>query len=222
MEIYDIDNWPLFTIVLGLLLVVTLVMMKQSQHFYTKDVVIRKFSIIELQVPATATELYNIIKGLYALPAPQSQKAISALKRQLQLDFLFMPLVYGAVFLLCWRVSAKMHPHFGYYLFLVLAILQVIPWICDIAENIFLLGKLKSDIEKPTETPGAKLKHKRYLFMEAIKWGVLLTGAVCALSAIAYFWLTGNYSGNSLVFLLIVFAEILLFLLGVKLISPKK
>ena len=205
------DNWLSFTILFGLLLIVTFIMMKQSRNFYTKDVVIRKFNIMELEMPATPTELMNIIKGLYLLPPLQSKKSISALRAQLKLDFLFMPLAYGTIFLLNWRVAHKMQSQPGYYMFLAFAFLQLVPWVCDIIENIYLLGKIKPEPGMTNEK-----KHKNYLIMEGAKWGITLTAVVCSVSAAAYFWLTGNYSSGSFYFLLIVLVEVIIFLIAVK------
>jgi len=185
--------------------------MKQSRQFYTKDPVIRKFSIMELEVPATPKELVNLVTGLYKLPDPQSARSVAALKGQLKLDFLFMPLAYGSVFLLGWRVANKMQLSIGYYVFISLAFLQIVPWICDIIENIYLLGKISKDVKESS----VKL-HQQYLWMEVAKWGIALTTAVCCMSAIGYFWLTGNYSETSLRYLWIFLAEIIVFLLAVK------
>src|SRR3954468_22953042 len=98
-------------------------MIKLADQFFTKDVVVRRFSIMELQVPATATELVNIVSGLYLLPPAQSVKAIRALKAHLKLDFLLMPLAYGSIFLLNWKVAHKMEHPLGYYVFIAFAFL---------------------------------------------------------------------------------------------------
>jgi len=212
-----IDNWLFLTILFGLLLIVSFVMMKQSQDFYTKDVIVRKFSIMELQLAATPTELVNLIKGLYALPAYQSRKSIAALKRQLKLDFLFMPLAYGCIFLLSQRVAQKMESSVGYYVFTGFAYLQIIPWICDILENKYLLSKIIKDVKETSQK-----KHNQFLWMEGAKWGIALTTTVFSLSAICYFWLTGKYSLISFRYLLIIAVEIGLFLLAVKFFLAKK
>ena len=196
------------------MLLVSFIMMRQSRNFYTFYVTKRKFSIMELEIPATYAGLIRIIKGLFLLPEPESKRSIGALRGQLWLDFLFMPFAYGSIFLLCWRVSVKFQSAFGSNVFLVLAVLQVIPWICDIIENLYLLGKIKqgSNIDDSKEAIDKKANlHKAYLVMEAIKWGTALTATVCALSAICYFWLTGGYSATSLKYAVITLAEIAAF-----------
>ncbi len=141
MIIYYLNNWLTFTIAFSLLLIITYLMMKQSRHFYTQDVVERKFSIMELEIPATPTELRNLISGLFRLSPEQSQQSLRALRGQLLLDFVFMPLAYGCIFLLCWRVAGKMSFGFGKIVFLAFAFGQALPWICDIIENLFLLSR---------------------------------------------------------------------------------
>jgi len=172
---------------------------------------VRKFGIMELELPATPTELVNLMKGLYLLPAPESQKSISALRTQLKLDFLFMPLMYGSVFLLTWKVAQKMQFPFGHYLFLALAFLQLVSWTCDIIKNVYLLGKIRAEPGMSSEKT-----HKNYLKMEGAKWGITLTAAVCSVSAVFYFWMSGNYSSNSFYFLLIVFGEVIIFIVAAK------
>ncbi|MDB5199697.1 MAG: hypothetical protein JWO92_1660 [Chitinophagaceae bacterium] len=172
---------------------------------------------MDLEMPATPTELVNLIKGLYKLPEDTSKKAISALKGQLYIDFLFMPCAYGAIFLLCMLVSAKMQWPFGVNVFIILAWLQVVPWLCDIIENIYLLGKIK-----PDPVLSAPSVHKAYLWMEYIKWGIALGSAIGAVAAICYFWLAGHYDVHSLRYLGIIAAEIILFLLAGKIFLKKK
>ena len=198
----------LFCIAFGLVLFFSFIMSMQALQFYTKDVVIKKFSIMDLEIPGTPEELVNLIKGLYLLPDPQSKKTIRNLKGQLYIDFLFMPSAYGAIFLLCMLVSGKMLFPFGIKLFIVFGWLQLVPWICDIIENIYLLRKIKP--EPVLSTPKV---HKAYLIMEIVKWGISLAGCICAMASICYFWLTGNYSFHSLYYLMVITCEIALFLL---------
>lgn len=207
MIILEKHNWLWITIIFGLLLMFSLIMKRQSLNFYTKDVVPRKFSIMELEIPATSTELFNLIKGLYLLPEDQSIKSIRSLRSQLILDFLFMPFVYLIIFLLCWKIAHKMQLSFGYSFFIALAFLQLIPWICDIIKNCYLLNKIKKEV-----LPSSEEFHRNYLWMEGFKWGITLIAAISAISVICYFWLTGNYSSNSLYYLLIVLSEIIIFI----------
>ena len=204
------QSWIWFCIAFGVMLVTVLIMNLQSKKFYTQDVLLRKFSIIDLEFPASAQELANIIKGIYALPSGQSQRTLRSLRGQLHVDFLFMPAAYIGIFLLCMQVSSKMS-YFGHYVFAVLGWMQAIAWICDIIENIYLLNKIRPD-PKISE-PAA---HKAFGVLEIIKWGIPLAGTVCSVSALFYFWVIGLYSPGSLLYLLIIVLEITIFMIATR------
>lgn len=195
-------GWVYFCIVFGAMLLVAFVMNIQSKYFYTLHVFVRKFSIIDLESPASALELATYIKGIFGLPPELSKKSISALRGSLYLDFLFMPLVYGSIFLFCMQVSMKLSAG-GHWFFALLAWLQIIPWICDIAENIYLLKKIRPDVK--TSTPRA---HKLYQRIEIYKWIIVFIAIVCCTAMVFYFWLTGNYTYHSIQYLMLIISEI--------------
>ena len=204
-----IISWIAFSITFGLTLLFSFIMAAQSRYFYTYDGVEKKFSMMELEIPASNTELVNIIGGMYKLQDPKKKsKAISALKNQLYIDFLFMPCAYGSIFILCMLVSSKMQFSIGFNIFSVMAYSQIIPWICDIVENIYLLGKIKE--EPPVSTVSV---HKAYIRMEYLKWTIALGSGICAVAVICYFWLTGMYTVQSLNYLAVIAGEIILFAL---------
>lgn len=212
-----INYWELFCTAFGLMLLFSFYMGLLSLDFYTMDVVKKKFSIMDLEVPAKPIELANLIRGLYKLPRPDAIKAIRALRWHFCFDFLFMPCAYGSVFLLCMLVSSRMELTFGGNIFTVLAWLQVIPWVCDIIENIYLLRKIK-----PHPRVSTKAVHKAYLIMEGVKWGIALIASICAISAVCYFWLSQNYGAHSLNYMLIAVIEIMVFLILGKLFLKEK
>ena len=92
-------GWIWFCIAFSVMLTTVFIMNLQSRKFYTQDIVLRKFSIIDLEFPASAQELVNIIKGIYALPGGQSQRTLRSLRGQLYVDFLFMPAAYIGIFI---------------------------------------------------------------------------------------------------------------------------
>ena len=217
MSIFII-SWPLFILTFGLMLLFYFIMAAQSSHFYTKDGVEKKFSIIELEFPASPVELVKLIRGLYRLPVKQEAiRSVTALRKQLYTDFLFMPFAYGSIFILCMLVSAKMQSSFGFEVFYVFAWAQIIPWLCDITENIYLLRKMK-----PHPPVSSDALHKAYLLMECVKWGISLGAAICAVAAICYFWLAGHYHVHSLNYLAIIAGEIIVFALMGKVFFKKK
>ena len=210
------DYWILFCMAFGGMLLTSFIMSMLSMNFFTWDVVKKKFSIMDLEFPATPRELVNVIKGLYKLPRPEALTAIKALRWRLVINFLFMPFAYGSIFFLCMLVSAKMTT-FGITFFIILAWLQLIPWVCDIIENIYLLRKINPHprLSKPAV-------HKTYLMMEIFKWGIALGSSICAIAAVFYFWLSRDYGNRSANFLLIIMGEIVLFVIFGKLFLKKK
>ena len=206
-----------FCIVFGAMLVIALIMNWQSKYFYTLHVFVRKFSMIDLQSPASPLELATYIKGIFLLPPELARKSLRNLKANLHLDFIFMPLAYGSIFLFCMQISMKL-TWAGHSIFALLAWLQIIPWICDIAENIYLLKKLRPNVQ-----PSTPAIHRRYQVIEICKWGISLSAIVCCISITGYFWLTGQYQYNSVQFAVLLLAEIALVFIAKKIadkVSP--
>ncbi len=217
MSIFII-NWTAFCITFGLMLLFSFIMSILATHFFTKDPVEKKFSIMELEFPSTSRELRNLVKGMYKLlPRQKAIKTIGSLRWHLYIDFLFMPCAYGTIFLLCMLVSAKMQYAAGTIIFSILAWAQIIPWLCDIIENIYLLRKIK-----PFPVLSSLSIHKAYVHMEYVKWGIALGATICSVAAICYFWLAGNYEVHSLNYLAVIAGEIILFALLGKFFFKKK
>ena len=210
------EGWMLICVTTGLFLFIGLILRIQSRQFCTLDVVVRKFSIMDLEFPASPREITNIVNGIYELPPARSEKTLRFLKAHLYTDFLFMPVAYGSIFIACMKTAEKMLT-IGHNLFIVLAWLQIVAWLLDIIENIYLLNKLK-----PTVVPSSKSAHKAYQLLQVCKWGIALTGAICSLSALLYFWLVGNYKTESLTYLAILVAEVIIVFVAAKLTSAKK
>lgn len=216
MQLIIQDGWMWLCITLVIMLITLLIMNIQGRSFYTKDVVIRKFSIMDLELPASAQELVNIVKGIFLLPVAQSKKAVNALKGQLYVDFIFMAAAYISIFILCSIVSGKM-TYLGHSVFMVLAWLQLIAWLCDIIENIYLLKKLT-----PAIVASKPAVHKAYQILEILKWGIAMTGTVCSVSGLIYFWIVGHYMYSSLFFLVIIISELILFIIANKIFERKE
>ena len=210
MQIHLAHGWIYFCVAFGIMLITTFIMGRLSRHFFTQDVVLRRFSIMDLEWPASPRELVNLLKGMYELPGKKQQKAISSLRKHLYTDFIFMPAAYGSIFLLCMHISWKM-TFIGPYIFAALAWLQVVALLLDIIENIYLLKRIRPDITESTITT-----HKNFEKLEYFKWGIALISTICALSAVLYFWLVGRYAAGSLKYVGMVVAEIILFLIAGK------
>ncbi len=214
---YLVSNWYFFNLVFGLFLVLAFIMIRQSRRFYTKDLVVRKFSIMELKLPATPASMNNVISGLYQLDAGRFQTSMRALKRQLAADFLFMPLSYGIVFMLCWRVADKISSLPAQYFFILLGWLQPLCLLIDLIANVYLWRKLS-----PNFTPVSNANHRIYLGLQISKWIIFVIASVCSITAIGYFWLVGNYSSAAFYALLIVLAQLIFFCVAIFLLQQKQ
>lgn len=219
------DTWWWFSIAFGIMLLSSLIMGLQGRYFYTLDVIVRKFSILDLQFASTSQELVTIISGIYKVPPFQiknslsvdTNKIVNALKRQIVVDFLlFMPAAYGSIFLLCMKVATKMSLA-GEWLFSILAWLQVVAFFLDAIENVFLFQKIK-----PQPEPSSPFIHRAYQLLEVFKWGFALTGSVCALSAVLHFWVSGLYSEDSYYYMLVILGEVVSFIIAGIIISKLK
>jgi len=194
-----------FCVIFGLMLLLGAFAKLLSKNFYTLHVFVRKFSILDLEFPDSPLELTTYIRGIFLLPKELSRRSLRSLKSYLYLDFIFIPLVYGSLFLLCLLISNKF-TFLGHYIFLILAWLQIIPFICDATKNFFLLKKIRPDAQVSTN-----VIHKAYLALEKVKWLLALVATVFSLSALFYFWVTGKYSTGSFRFLIIIIIEIAVF-----------
>lgn len=208
---YINTGWSWIALCFGVMVLTGFIMHLQSKNFYTLHVFVRKFSILDLEFPASALELATYIKGIFLLPKELSSKSLRALKGRLWVHFLFIPFMYGTIFLLCMHVSHKMN-FLGNYVFAILAWLQLIPFICDVIENCYLLQKIRPDPIVSTD-----FVHKTYQLLGKIKWGILLTAVVFSISALFYFWLTGHYSQRSTLFLLVLLGELILYIILLRL-----
>ncbi|MBK9337784.1 MAG: hypothetical protein IPM98_15000 [Lewinellaceae bacterium] len=203
-------GWTWFCIAFGAALLLSLMMERISAVLITKDRSLRKFMVIDLEFPSNPRDLPGIINGIYALPDPaKKQKVEQALKRILYLDFLFMPAVYGSIFLLCLLVAGKFPASsIGQKFFMVLAWAQLIPLVCDVVENGILLRCVRSDLK-----PMAPRLHQVFVGIVWVKWAVALFAGITAAMLASYFLIKGDYERASLFFLVVFLSEIGLFVL---------
>lgn len=188
-----------FWVLTGLAVVVlsSWLMARQGRYFFTKDPLKRKFTILEMEFPAKSYELERLINGIYALP-DEAAKTIRALRKQLLLDYLlFIPAAYGTIFVLCMYVAHNTATGFGACIFAGLAWAQAIPFLLDYVENTYfwiLSGSRNIPIPRPNplKPEPVPTSFRMMRALEALKWGIALVGAVCCLSAVAYFWLSGK------------------------------
>ena len=223
IPVLSIDNvWMWFCIASGTAFIFSIIMNRAGTLMMTHDGSLRAFTIIDLEFPSNPKDIPNILKGIYKLTdAAQRNRVIKALKQVLYFDFLFMPAIYSAIFLICMQVAVKLpEASFGQYLFATLAWLQAIAWLCDVLENGHLLRWVRMGTNLAWELPRGI--HRRYVVIVWLKWGIALLGGISALMIMIYFWMKGAYAPSSLLWMGIYALEIILFGAAGLLFSAKK
>jgi hypothetical protein len=181
------DSWLLFSICICLATACSYWMMQMARNFFTRDGSMHSFSIMDLEFPSSAKNFANLINGIYKLDPELSKKCLRSLKLNLWVDFLFMPAIYGSIFILCMHVAAHTH-YIGPTIFGVVGWLQILAWILDIYENTFLLKNIKNNL-----LPVSDSAHKFYTNCVKLKWAIASLGGICSLMVFVYFWLTGSF-----------------------------
>lgn len=219
------QTWFWFTVAFAVMLFATLLMNKQAAGFLTRDGSMRKYSILDLQLPSSPNDIPNILGGIFRLPEGKIRYAKKSLVNHLAIDFLYMPATYGCIFLLCMHVSSKTvsigHPWFAAF-----AWLQLLAWLLDIIENSYLLTQIKPRTTPPVPInnvpPNIKRTYLSYKYMVLTKWMIALLGGICSLMVLLYFWITGNYNPDNLFYSLVIIVEIVAFIMIGKYINRKK
>lgn len=211
------NSWMCFVILVGIALFTSIVMSILARKFRTHYGVTRKFSIMDLEFPSSRRDYHKIINGIYRLP--DSAKILSALRGNLLVDFLFMPAIYGLIFILCMNVSTKMESDWGEFGFQLFAWLQLLAWLLDIIENIYMLGHLK-EVKMDQTFVDAPLRGFKY--MVHTKWIIALLGGICSSMVLLCFWLEGEYDQTNLKYLVYLVVEILVALVLTRLLFAKK
>ena len=205
MQVFIPETWMWFSICLGLFFTCFILKGQQSKYFFTQGAVREKFSIIDIEFSPSPTHLAGLLSGIDELPDNEGANVKRSLKVNLFLDFLFMVSIYPAIFLLCMHTSHKME-HIGKGLFAVIAWIQLVPWLLDISENIYILDKIQHPVASSDRI------HWYFQRLEIVKWLIPCIGLVCALFGLLYFWIEGQYSEHFLKYLGIFTLEILLYI----------
>jgi hypothetical protein len=182
----DMSIAILFFAAFTVMLVTAALMDALSRKFMTHRVVDRPFDILDLQFPVDAKELRLVINGIYRLTAEETKKSARALKAQLIVDYFFMPAAYGTVALLCY--AAARHLPLWSEFYLALAWAQLLAWICDIGENIYLFSRIHPYAERDQIK-----RYRLYQFFVYTKWLTVLIGVVCAFAAFAFLLFAGSF-----------------------------
>jgi hypothetical protein len=89
-------------------LILSLLMSRLFNNYFTLHVFVRKFSLIDIKSPATPLELATYINGIFLLPKHLQQRSLRSLKGSLYIDFILMLMFYGIIFMFCIQISEKL------------------------------------------------------------------------------------------------------------------
>ncbi len=218
--------WFYFCCALAVMLFSTLLMGAASKWFFSKDPLRRSFSILELEFPSNEHDLKSLLDGIFTLPE-DAGKTVNALRKHTFLDsLLFIPATYGGIFILCMQVAGRLTDSWLANLFIFFAWAQVASALLDYIENAHILLLLKRAKERAAhpqprqhqddfqalkiEKPSATFIFMQWL--ELFKWGFALIGATIGFSALAFFWINGTYTPESLQYVFYFLGEVGLFI----------
>ena len=125
----------------------------------------RLFTIIGLELDSKE-KVAVILSGL-------DDHVKTILRYHLSFDFAFMAGVYPGIAALCMMAREKSTSSVLRKFLLVMAVLQIVAWGCDISENCYLLKWIKN--------PVIGKEFGLYHFIVFAKWGIALTGALIAI-----------------------------------------
>ena len=242
------NPWPLFCFAFGLMLLAAYLMKKLEKEFYTQYPVKRKFTMLEMEFPNKYSDIKYLISGIYKLPQNEKATTLKAVKWQLLIDsFLYVPAVYGGIFILCMTVGNKLQLYYGKDFFYFLAYAQFLCLILDYIENILFswlfkrwkdekdiipikAGAIASQHVMSNENTNGSQKEKiktdypliGLRLLEGLKWTPSMLGAICGFSAVIYFWLSGKYSTSSIPYIVSVLLMLIIFIIiSLKKTKPK-
>jgi len=124
------------------------------------------FTIIGLEISYSKEKVASILAGL-------DEQVRTILRYHLNFDFAFMAGVYPGIAALCMMAREKSPGQFLKKILFAFAVLQLIAWGCDIAENYYLLKWIKN--------PVIGNEFGIYHIIVWVKWIIALTGAVIAI-----------------------------------------
>ncbi|MBL7724914.1 MAG: hypothetical protein JNK27_12235 [Chitinophagaceae bacterium] len=124
------------------------------------------FSIIGLEISYPLEKVQEILKGI-------DHEVQTTLSYHLYFDYAFMSGVYPGIAALCMMGSQKSGSIILKKALIVLALLQLVAFYCDIKENGYLFKWLND--------PVTENEFQKYHIIVVIKWVIALTGALLAI-----------------------------------------
>lgn len=124
------------------------------------------FTIIGLEISYPLEKVQEILKGL-------DHEAQTILSYYLYFDYAFMASVYPGIAALCMMGSQKSGSIILKRVLIVIALLQLIAFYCDIKENSYLFKWLNDPVMED--------EFQKYHIIVVIKWVIAVTGALLAI-----------------------------------------
>ena len=153
----------LFLFCLGLFIAAAFCMKWMENDFLQNDSL---FTIIGLEITYPKEKVVSILSGL-------DDHVKTILRYHLSFDFVFMAGVYPGIAALCMMAREKSYNKRIKNILLLLALLQLVAWGCDIYENICLLNWIN--------VPVIGNEFANYHTIVATKWLIALVGALSAI-----------------------------------------
>jgi len=166
-------------ICLAVVALTTILMSSQSRYLFRMDSVKKSFSVFRFEFPASRSSICGLIGQVNQLLDSELEVVFKAIRRQLYIDFIFMPAAYIGILLLCMAASCQS----GWWisiLFFWLGWSQFLAWFCNVVENIYLLRQLREPFT------ASILSFMFYRVLEIIKWGLSCTGFLLAVIQLIY------------------------------------
>jgi hypothetical protein len=175
--------WIYFGLCLADVLVTQRIMAGQGKHFFYFEGGRKPFTMLNLEFPKDLAYFYTVLSGIDKLEPADAAIVKRNVRAQLWVDFIFMPGTYTGVFLVCMAAAEKSGGVVN-QVFAGLAWFQVVCWLLDITENIYLFSQLRQ-AKKPSAFGFAC-----YRVLELLKWLPSGGGFIAALVflALRYFF----------------------------------
>jgi hypothetical protein len=176
----------------------TIIMRRLAKKFITKTG--RPFSIFSFEFPGSDEKLVSLILKL-------DKDVKGAVKLHLVIDFIFMLGVYPGIAILCFIASNASDSVIGSITLQGLGWLQIIPWLCDVIENVILLKKIKSPL------PVNEILYRLLKYVVGTKFFVATLGVSSTIFSLIYIWLIGRFSVSISHMVIILTAALVIFII---------
>lgn len=153
----------LFLFCLGLFIGSAICMKLMEKEFLNEGSL---FTVIGLEISYSREQVFSIFSGM-------QEPVRSLLRFHLLFDFALMAGVYPGIASLCMMARFKTQRAWLRNILLVLAMLQVLAFACDVTENLFLLKWL--------DDPASISDFELYHMVVGVKWALALSGALLSI-----------------------------------------